>query len=356
MSSLLDDSDDDSLTEIPTFTSKRKRSEERSRENAMKYMDDALEVENDRRERQLRILKIKQEQPEPDEERIRRAENMATEEYVSAGATRKLLQNAISGVEEHEVDDGLDHERRTFLASAFTTHRSILVGMRRTLAGVQDTKQLYSSEKDAMDHLKKVLKQMERSSNEAELKMAKKMHTAIRCDLLNEFLEARTLAINCQKYKVQNIPRELEEWLFKAACSAGRGDLQNRTGLCIGSFQTLLAVWKVVVSPRTEDSIMVLSSLVPWMEECFGLKLNGLAVNPNGGDDTDNTSTEEIHLNPIGLTHFLRLWVHAVEGRCFVAPSVDVVETIATCIVALARAGLDPAFHCGERYDAAFGG
>lgn len=344
MSSLLDDSDDDSLDDVPIFTTKRKRAEEKKVQKGMDYLDDALADEEHRRQRQHRIDKIKYEHQDSDDERLQRAVSIASEGHLSAGERRLATQNAINGVDDNG-DEDLDQGRREDLASAFTSRLSILLGTRCTLSGGQ-TDELYTSVAEATKDLQTIVSNLLESDNSAieEKTIAKNINSAIRCGLLADFLEDRTLATRCQNLHLNQLPQELEEWLFKVACSAGRGELRAVNRLCVGSFQTLQALWQRSKEPSKME-FMSLSNLVPCLEKWFGLQTEGSAVLK---DSVEAGSEPSRHA--VGMKHFLLFWEQAISGGMvsFTNSPEDDAASMSNSIVALVRAGLDPSFHIGE--------
>lgn len=342
----MSDSDDDSLLGMgATFTTKRKsRAAERSRSNAMAYLDDALEYDGKRHALQERMERIKQE--EPAEDYLVKAETLAASASLTSSSAkrRRELRDKIDGIDGE--DNGMDKKRRSALAVAMDTGRSTLLGVRQTLkASTEDSSSLYHSKGIAIQKLKQVLKFIEQFGANTNWSQAviQPLRAAIRQDSLTEFLCHGMLPRFCRQHNQTFLPHDLSKWLFKVACSGGTGQMSDT--FAGGAFETLMCLW--------DDGIIALESAVSMpeipslLEEWFGLCWKTCSEEKE--NDTDRSP--KVHPKALGLRHFLTICAKSLAlrpGNVSTEDSQKFGENAINCLVSLERAGLDVTFHDGR--------
>lgn len=360
---LSDSDDDDFLSNLgPALSRTQKRAAEKSRCNAISYLDDAMEGLQERRVMQERLERIKQEE-HVEEEVLVKAESLAnTVANVSRSERRRETNDVIEGISSSETnatvnDGGMDRDRLQALSHATTTGRTTLLGTRQTMGSTMSKTQgkcsgsvLWHSEKDATRELKKCLTRIDaqhRSNPGLRAAVTKPLRTALTDKILPEFLCMNLIVKHCEKHKVKDVPEDLMTWLYRLACSGGTDQLPH--ALCTFAFENILALWDNNISSK--EPFLALADLEPKLKEWFGLCRES-SSRPETSDEV--VAEAKVHSNALGLKHFLHLWALALlrGGVSFQKPEKGKKTTsqvITECVAALSRAGIDVTFHSGRR-------
>ena len=334
----MSDSDSDGdllLSGAPTFTrtTRQERAAEKSRETTLAFVDDFLQDERKRQALNDNIVKIKQEHQECDEERLTQAENISKK---STAPKRKLkLDSAIcaEGLAELALRDQLT----TALDTAKTTNLGT-----RTVLGRGNDEDRWSTVDFCLEELSDIMKrlQAQKGSDRKAFRGAivSLLQKSIKEGTLEQLLVRRRLAKLCQKHNAMYLPRDLTEWLF---CLASNPIDEASDELSTGAFQTLLTIFSRAKGTPAKP-LLTLDDMILDMKVWFALRLDG--AHSSAIEEKENSCQDVSAVTSVcvaGLENFLLLW-----ERAFLNDIVtwSTAEAAKQCVVALARAALDPCF------------
>lgn len=332
-----DSDDDDDLLGGPTFkTARQERAADKRRERGLAYLDSSIREEKKREALQESITKIKMETnlESNQDERLTQAETIAAE---SKQEKKRKNINNLEDHHHHANDNGkgglASLALKDQLATAVDTAQTCTLGTRKVL-GRGNAENQWSTVEFCLEALEDILKKVQADKNKDDKPFRNDVIALLKNkDTLEQVLMHRKLAQVCQKYEMVQLPYEIMEWLLCMACSPIDGDSSR---LSVGAFQTLDTIW---ARTTTKQPLLTLKDILHDLKDWFDLKLNEAS---SAAEEMSTSIVSDVSV--LGLEHFLRLWERVLSNNIVVLDK-EPKETATQCIVALARASLDPCFY-----------
>eukprot|EP00554_Chaetoceros_debilis_P008936 CAMPEP_0194105896 /NCGR_PEP_ID=MMETSP0150-20130528/6015_1 /TAXON_ID=122233 /ORGANISM="Chaetoceros debilis, Strain MM31A-1" /LENGTH=719 /DNA_ID=CAMNT_0038793889 /DNA_START=48 /DNA_END=2204 /DNA_ORIENTATION=+ len=298
------------------------------------------------------------------------------EKKVSLSDRRKNIMDRIDGVALETCEEygspGGDKATREQLMAAQSGVSSTL-GMRQTLGwhrdrneGVNSDSEMidlsqhlrrFSSSKNAMNELKKILKQCDSAPPRSLDNDGKKQWNNMRQGIIKSFKKVISLDIKFlprfleKKWPAEmSVPEELFVWLMRAAIS-GMNTGITYCNEASSMVQTLLRTNSSILrfqNGKQEEvkNLFQLNEFLIMLESQFGMWTDDSEKkSPKNKEDGKGEAFD----NPYGLRNALSIWITLIEQECVGVPgdSNEAKKELSRCISKLLLCGLDPVFYSG---------
>jgi hypothetical protein len=396
------DDDDDLLNSAPTFK-KRTRRSDINEKKTFNFLDEMLEEERKKTERQKRIASLlKDEEKGGDcpnhgvkkmkQEPIRVEKSTGSKYDIndpsywqrikamskSSGLherdkRRRAIEDALDGLDDVERSGEKDTEenrkKRAKMRNAIQNGRSSHVGTRKVIFGENALKtdisyedwniSSFSSEDKALIGLDNVIKNIYKRSLTRD-GANKKIHGRGIIKAMEDAKEANLLALHLERRSFSEkevVPFSVIKWLIQTAVSGSKVGIP----LCLGAFNLVMKAMKKNVylydgafcsakeGDNAQRSIFHLNDFSKMLQNEFGFWIGQSPPNLKSTAGMEKNSILDPQLNNVvGLSQMLEIWAAALENGYVQWDDLDSVagkNTSGNFIAMLTRCSLDPVFH-----------